>query len=430
VALTDSGHLSQPGPYAANMDCSWSLSCSDMVSRPQVTFSTFDTESNFDFVEFHSTVPADASNWDDRFHGASIPGPAVSTDSIATVRFVSDGSMGGNGFEADFTCVLPPPPPPPSACTTGIVVTNAGTVTQGPYQVNMDCSWTLVCTDFNLSPELTFNSFATEGGWDYVNVYFGIGGSSLGVPDVALSGTTLPNVQTGFGTGAVVNFLSDGSVDSNGFSFDFQCVDSGPAPPPPDCVGHQLLLDWSGGFHASGHATFGANAVHSPSFDNIEIAMANPRLGCTAFTNDVTGKMALILRGTCYFTTKALNAQNAGAVAAIIYNNQAGMVTMGGDDNSVTIPAIFIDNIHGEQLNSAIVAGNTTTVSMHCGTQSVNGAPTPPPDPCSGTGLELVDSGVVSKIAYGGNEDCTWRLECSIPTYSPLLTFSAFATGK
>jgi len=47
--------------------------------------------------------------------------------------------------------------------------------------------------------------------------------------------------------------------------------------------------------------------------------------GCTAFTNaaDVAGKIALVERGTCGFTVKAKNAQDAGAIGVIIYNNAA-----------------------------------------------------------------------------------------------------------
>ena len=40
-------------------------------------------------------------------------------------------------------------------------------------------------------------------------------------------------------------------------------------------------------------------------------------LGCGALVNgsDITGKIAIVYRGDCEFGAKALNAQNAGAVA-------------------------------------------------------------------------------------------------------------------
>lgn len=70
----------------------------------------------------------------------------------------------------------------------------------------------------------------------------------------------------------------------------------------------------------------------------------------------VNGKVALISRGTCEFGSKALNAQNAGAIAAVIYNNQNDEpVSMGGGaaGGSVTIPVISIGLANGTDLRTA-----------------------------------------------------------------------------
>jgi PA domain/Thrombospondin type 3 repeat len=63
--------------------------------------------------------------------------------------------------------------------------------------------------------------------------------------------------------------------------------------------------------------------------------------GCTAFTNAaaVAGKIALVERGTCGFTVKVKNAQNAGAIGAIIYNN-AGANATAAPSNMATDPVI------------------------------------------------------------------------------------------
>ena len=87
----------------------------------------------------------------------------------------------------------------------------------------------------------------------------------------------------------------------------------------------------------------------------------------------MTGKIALIRRGACYFTSKTINAQNAGAVAAVIYNDdRAGLVTMSGPDVGVTIPAIFIDGRVGDSINEAVAADPSLTFSLHCGTMLQN----------------------------------------------------------
>lgn len=68
--------------------------------------------------------------------------------------------------------------------------------------------------------------------------------------------------------------------------------------------------------------------------------------GCNDLVNgtDVAGKIAIVDRGLCQFGTKALNAQNAGAVGVIICNFEDATIGMaGGDDGGqVTIPVIMI----------------------------------------------------------------------------------------
>ena len=64
------------------------------------------------------------------------------------------------------------------------------------------------------------------------------------------------------------------------------------------------------------------------------------------------GKIAVIYRNSCEFGTKALNAENAGAVAVIIINREDEVIAMGGgtDGVNVTIPVVFISSVSGAQL--------------------------------------------------------------------------------
>ncbi|PWT93975.1 MAG: peptidase, partial [Blastocatellia bacterium] len=71
--------------------------------------------------------------------------------------------------------------------------------------------------------------------------------------------------------------------------------------------------------------------------------------GCSAFTNAgaVSGNIAFIDRGTCMFTVKVKNAQNAGAIGVIIGNvasspNPDTAPELGGTDATITIPAVGI----------------------------------------------------------------------------------------
>ncbi|WP_136667750.1 PA domain-containing protein [Flavobacterium sp. H122] len=75
--------------------------------------------------------------------------------------------------------------------------------------------------------------------------------------------------------------------------------------------------------------------------------------GCTAAVQNYSGKIVLIRRGTCSFESKAVVAQNAGAVGVIIMNNAAGgSVFNMAEDAAVagTIPTIMISKEDGDLL--------------------------------------------------------------------------------
>ncbi len=65
--------------------------------------------------------------------------------------------------------------------------------------------------------------------------------------------------------------------------------------------------------------------------------------GCTPTSQDLTGQIALISRGACTFGTKVSTAEDAGAVAVIIVNNQAGPPIAMATDAAfpTTIPAVM-----------------------------------------------------------------------------------------
>jgi hypothetical protein len=100
------------------------------------------------------------------------------------------------------------------------------------------------------------------------------------------------------------------------------------------------------------------------------VMLADDSLACATLTNDLTGKVALVYRGTCEFGAKALEAQNAGAVAVIIVNNIPGApIAMGAGavGGSVTIPVAMVSQadgaiIHDQLLTDDVVVflGNKT----------------------------------------------------------------------
>ncbi len=80
--------------------------------------------------------------------------------------------------------------------------------------------------------------------------------------------------------------------------------------------------------------------------------------GCNALTNNLTGKIAVIYRNTCWFSSKVYYAEEAGAVAVIIVNREAGIIGMLGNTDIMNgplgidcnIPAVMIDITDGQAL--------------------------------------------------------------------------------
>jgi subtilisin family serine protease len=80
----------------------------------------------------------------------------------------------------------------------------------------------------------------------------------------------------------------------------------------------------------------------------------------TSFPAAVRGNIALIERGTLFFSEKTANAEAAGAVAAVIYDNQAGIVSGSLQNPDTWLPAVAISQADGMSL----VAMGTTTVTV------------------------------------------------------------------
>jgi hypothetical protein len=82
---------------------------------------------------------------------------------------------------------------------------------------------------------------------------------------------------------------------------------------------------------------------------------------CTALINgaEIAGNIALVDRGSCAFTTKVKNAQNAGAIGVVVGNNVAGSypIGMSGTDPTITIPSVFITKEDADWLKSQLGVG-------------------------------------------------------------------------
>src|SRR5207247_7144819 len=88
---------------------------------------------------------------------------------------------------------------------------------------------------------------------------------------------------------------------------------------------------------------------------------------CSTLSVDLTGEIALISRGTCTFSTKIRNAQDAGAAVVLVANNVAGdpiAMAEDGTPNQPTVPAYMISFDDGQALLGSDGASTTVGATL------------------------------------------------------------------
>jgi minor extracellular serine protease Vpr len=110
-------------------------------------------------------------------------------------------------------------------------------------------------------------------------------------------------------------------------------------------------------YPAGGGTTIGAAVGQFPPLPAASFDLwFNTQLNaCTSVDPDASGKVVVVNRGTCTFSTKVRNAIAAGAIGVVVINNVAGdPISMGkdggGNDN---LPAVMISKNDGAALRTA-----------------------------------------------------------------------------
>mmetsp|Transcript_110819 Transcript_110819/g.174718 ORF Transcript_110819/g.174718 Transcript_110819/m.174718 type:complete len:1279 (+) Transcript_110819:156-3992(+) len=102
-----------------------------------------------------------------------------------------------------------------------------------------------------------------------------------------------------------------------------------------------------------------------------EIKLADPggsnEMGCEAFpANYFAGKVALVKRGTCYFGTKALMTQNAGAIGMVVYNTAGNIAPfMSADDPTLVKSGVAIGRDVAKKIWDAVENGSSVIVTLN-----------------------------------------------------------------
>lgn len=132
---------------------------------------------------------------------------------------------------------------------------------------------------------------------------------------------------------------------------------------------------------ASFGASFPLGQVQTVDFLPSSVVDAGNITGCNAWSaNAFLGKAALISRGGCEFGVKVLNAQQAGAISAVVYNNAGdGLINMGPGavGNQVTIPSIFIGQTNGVALVTLYTTVGAAAARLRIDTTAFQAGNTP-----------------------------------------------------
>jgi subtilisin family serine protease len=189
----------------------------------------------------------------------------------------------------------------------------------------------------------------------------------------------------------------------------------------------------SGNQYGTASASFGA--AISPAGFTGDLVLAAPADGCAALTNGaaVAGKIAVIDRGTCSFVIKVKNAQDAGAIGAIIANTAAGVFGgLGGSDPTITIPSAMVSYADGNAIK-ANLPFNATVAQTNAGNTLASFSSRGPrrawslkPDVAApGSSITSTQTGIVCKT---GTPNCTAPTAAAFDAFVGILPNNASLT--
>lgn len=198
-------------------------------------------------------------------------------------------------------------------------------------------------------------NFSIGGGVDPYNDVVSqafLNATAAGIFISASAGNSGPGSST---LGHQEPWVSSVAASTHGRSFNNTFDVTGPGVVPPALQG-VVALEGSG---PSLTASIAAPLIFSGDIDATNIE------GCNSFAaNSFTNATAVISRGSCAFIDKANNASAAGAIAMIVYSNNAGPVIRMSLDAS-TIPSVMISQNDGQAVSSFISANAGSTGSIN-----------------------------------------------------------------
>ncbi|XP_060950209.1 cubilin [Limanda limanda] len=218
-----SGTITSPGhptnyPHGAN--CTWYISVSP-GNLVRLSFESFNLEyhsnCNFDYLEVYDNGTVQSGTKIGRYCGRSVPPSITSTDSLLTLLFVTDSSLGTEGFSASYVSL--------NATTdcSDTFTTTTGSFSSpnypNYYPNNRDCIFKIT-VQVNMQILMNFTNFELEGSppscsYDFVEIRDGGYETSPLIGKFCASQS--PPVLVSHSNRLWIRFHSDSTVTRGGF---------------------------------------------------------------------------------------------------------------------------------------------------------------------------------------------------------------------
>jgi Zn-dependent M28 family amino/carboxypeptidase len=226
-------------------------------------------------------------------------------------------------------------------------------------------------TQVNDTPSKLLPCITTDDLWNHMKKFQAIADANPGPDGHASRNSGEPGYKASADYVAQVMTQAGYDVHIQTYKFDYFAYTGVPTLSEVLPIAHDYAVTTE---FNPGQSTGTANASLQPAGGIVIPPTATPSSasGCTAadFSGFVPGRIALIQRGTCTFSQKVQNAQDAGASGVIIFNegNPGRTDIFGGSLSSIpTIPVAFTSFAIGNDLLNQYkqaVANNTALPTM------------------------------------------------------------------
>jgi hypothetical protein len=230
----------------------------------------------------------------------------------------------------------------------------------------------------NDTPEKLVPCIRTDDLWGYMTHFQAIADANLGPDGHASRNSGEPGYKASVDYVAGLMRQAGYNVKIQPYTFDYFAYQGTPSMSEisPTAHDYALVSEWN-----PGRSTGSATADLQPAGGIVIPSPGGSTSGCVPsdFTGFVAGRIALIQRGTCTFSLKIQNAQNAGAAGVIIFNEgntPARTGVFSGSLSSVPpIPVAFTSFSAGQALFNeyqSAVANGTALPRMSLSVQGIH----------------------------------------------------------